>query len=834
MVIVNAVEKVLSVLKKEFPNERITTSQIATAMGLTRGVTSSYLSKLEKDGRLLKTGTRPVYWEVKAEKSSFDDLIGSRGSLYGEVQKAIEAIVYPPNGLPIFMSGTRGTGKLLFAKSIYNYSIQNKKIPINSQFIPINCDNYKDNFSSLKKDLNDIINNSVDKCYYIYIKNLQALKVAEQQLLFTYANQQTISRIRYILSASTSKIKYEYSDLNNAVIEISLPSLTDRPLNERLSFVVNYLQKQSTRINRQLLISPNELISLANFNNLNKLDNSIQLLCAQAFAKSASDNQLIIGKPFKDSIQINPNQIFLQNSVNTIVNSTLQLGVSAKDLFNKLNTSLENKEVITEQNFLVLKVLKQIDSNNSESILQSLAHSIKQKVYECITKSYGVTFPSDKNFWRNVSLAFTFARLCSENISSAKINHSLQNKIKKQYPRGHYLFKKLLESSFSESQNSDYFWIPFFILMYNGIKKIESIHFNAILLAHGEHTASSIKSVVNNIFGNYIFEAFDMPIDSSLSDINKYIKSYLASQGSPSIGNIVLFDMGSLRQTFREIKDISNHELLVVNNLTTAMALDIGIKIQRNDTFKSIAESSKKYGLTTDTQYFEGISNKKNIIVACMSGVGLSKELKKLIDSTLSKSLEVIAIDYKQLHNLLTNHDSHFFANTQLILTTTDVTSDLDLDIMNVYNIFDQSTSNKLHNILLSAGESKDSCNLLSEKLVSFLSIEGIRERLQILNPDVVIQESQDVVSHYENFYNTKFGLRLKLNLYMHLSLMFERMIINSRSSKNSIDKSVLSDEEQNFFSISQEIFQSVRQKFNIKIQDYEIELLYQLLKDFI
>lgn len=217
-----------------------------------------------------------------------------------------------------------------------------------------------------------------------------------------------------------------------------------------------------------------------------------------------------------------------------------------------------------------------------------------------------------------------------------------------------------------------------------------------------------------------------------------------------------------------------------------------------------------------------------------MSGVGLSEELKKLIEETLSPSLEVIAIDYKHLHALLKNNDRQFFSNTQLILTTTDVSGDMGIDIINIYNIFDKSVSLKLETILLQTGETQKSSNLLIERLLRFLSIEGIRGRLQILNPDVVIQESQDIVSHYENFYNVKFEPRLKLNLYMHLSLMIERMLVSTTVSENSFQEASLTPRKKDFISLSKGIFQPVEQKFNIKVQDYEIELLYQLLKDFI
>ena len=48
----DALEKLYTAILQRFPNERITTKQAADAVGLTRGVTSSYLSKLENQDKL--------------------------------------------------------------------------------------------------------------------------------------------------------------------------------------------------------------------------------------------------------------------------------------------------------------------------------------------------------------------------------------------------------------------------------------------------------------------------------------------------------------------------------------------------------------------------------------------------------------------------------------------------------------------------------------------------------------------------------------------------------------------------------------------------------------
>ncbi|MFT9098557.1 PRD domain-containing protein [Liquorilactobacillus sp.] len=843
----NAIEKLYAAIAQQFPDERITTNQAADIVGLTRGVTSSYLSKLEKQGKLKKTGSRPVYWQIKHEKSAFDELIGFRGSLRDDINHAVEAIVYPDHGLPIFILGAHGTGKLTLARAIYQEAIHRGIFTKKAIFETIDCGKYKNKFSVLQREVQSAAGDNLGNTHsradgaqkegFLYIKNLQVLHSEKQHDLFMFANQQEETNIRFIFSATAELTDTNYVDFNCALVQIKLSSLNKRPLDERITFVGLFLQRQANKIGKNILISPHSLIKLAKFTNIvsiSELNNRIQLLCAEAYAKTPDVNQLIINKADKNSICIIPNQQLLETRITSLVTSALQLGPTANNLLEGLSESLLGGETIIEQNFLVLKALNQVDTTVSESLLTTLAQTIRQVAQEAITHRYGIVFQNDDNFWRYMALAFVFANLCSENLPAAESTHKIQAEVKNRYPRSHYLFKQLLTEIAPQNIQSAYYYIPFFVLMAQCSEKLESVHYNAILLTHGEHTASSIQQVVNTLCGNYFFEAFDMPIDVSINRINAYVRDYLVDQGSSPKGNIILFDMGSLREMFREIKKVSDQELLVVNNVTTAMALDIGLRIQRNEIFQSIAEASQNYSSSTDAQYYEGLSNRKNIIVSCMSGVGLSEELKKLIEETLSPSLEVIALDYKHLHALLKNNDRQFFSNTQLILTTTDVSGDMGIDIINIYNIFDKTVSSKLETILLQTGENQQSSNLLIERLLRFLSIEGIRGRLQILNPDVVIQESQDIVSHYENFYNVKFEPRLKLNLYMHLSLMIERMLVSTTASENSFQEAALTPRKKDFISLSSGIFQPVEQKFNIKVQDYEIELLYQLLKDFI
>ena len=368
--------------------------------------------------------------------------------------------------------------------------------------------------------------------------------------------------------------------------------------------------------------------------------------------------------------------------------------------------------------------------------------------------------------------------------------------------------------------------------MQNVINKVESIRYTSILLAHGTSTAESIQKVVNNLAGNYIFEAFDMPIEASVNDINKLVYKYLVEQKAREKGIILLFDMGSLNQMFTKIKHSLNKELLVVNNITTATALDIAMRVQRQENFNEIATKAENYGQYLGVQYFEGLSNKKNIIVSCLSGLGLSKAIKDIMEKSLSTTHQIFTMDYRKLHSYIDNNNEQFFKNTDLIMTTTDFKTNLDLPIVNIYDILDQKGFSKLRMYLQDMGEQDKNIDDVLEKFLKFLTIEGIKDRLNFLNPSMVIDEVETIVKKYEDYYNVQFSGKIKLNLYMHLSLMIERVLLNS--DKQNMTNLFRDEKAKEFQSVSKTIFKPVEMKYNIVINDFEISLIYELIENYI
>lgn len=75
----------------------------------------------------------------------------------------------------------------------------------------------------------------------------------------------------------------------------------------------------------------------------------------------------------------------------------------------------------------------------------------------------------------------------------------------------------------------------------------------ALILAHGDLTATSIASTANRLIGRYMFDAIDMPLTTSSSEISEKINSYLHERtGYEEI--ILLVDMGSLESIYQNLE----------------------------------------------------------------------------------------------------------------------------------------------------------------------------------------------------------------------------------------------------------------------------------------
>lgn len=840
------IERIYQVLINN-SSKKMTTTEIAQKVGLTRGDVSSYLTKLFMAGKINKTGTRPFYWQIKIQDSFFKKMIGYSGSLQEITKKCREAILYPDNGLSLLITGPSGVGKSFLARLIFEEARRLKVIEKDAKFVVLNAADYANNpeilssvlfgykkgaFTGADCDSQGLIDQANGG--YLFLDEVHRLNNESQEKLFSLMDNGRFYplgenkvphkvKVRFLFATSeeinTILLK---TFLRRIPIQVALPKYIDRPIIERLQIVIQTFRREAQIVNRRLKVNQKEVLFLLyedNHGNIGSVQNKIKQLCAEAFALNPTKNPLLIGTNSAANISISSD--FDDGEFNKRV---FNLIPKITQLTNKLLESVEQGQSLEEQNFLIEDTLHDFLELLPDADDSSLRKSFKS----LLCNHYGLKIYPEKINWKKCAKLIQVIMLVEDQLDEEQ--KLLLQRLQAKYPRSFYLFKKLIQEVLKEKNLKDCVGILFFPIFGPLIAHLEDIQYNAILLAHGKQTATSIQAVVNSLCGNYIFEAFDMPIDSSIQEINEQVRRYLDQQSKNVVGTIVLFDMGSLNQMFTEIKSISSHELLVINNITTAMALDIGIRVEQKQQFKKIAEASTHYGQTTGAQYYEGFSDQKNIIVACMSGDGVSQEIKHIMNQTLSGRLKVIIVDYKKLCSLLEQQDRLFFSNTEFVLTTTQINHQIPIEIIDIYDVLDKKGALRLTGLLENSGEKSPQIKNMIDQFVRFFSIAGISERLQILNPDTVIGEVQTIAKRYETYYNIELDEKTKLNLFTHIALMIERTVLTSRKNAESIEIKTLDNKEKEFFSISKNIFKNVERKYNIKIEDYEISLVYQLL----
>jgi transcriptional regulator with AAA-type ATPase domain/transcriptional regulatory protein LevR len=858
----------------------ITATELAERLNLSRQVTSHYLTGLLKDGRAQKAGTKPVYWHAitneKAnrtkETDAFQNFVGYEGSQRTIVEQCKAAVNYPPNGLPLIINGKSGVGKSFLASLIFRYAVDRGAVGPDAPFIILNCADYANNpellsttlfgykkgaFTGADKDKQGLLKQADGG--YLFFDEIHRLSFENQEKLFIFMDKGQFRPIgeNKIWHTANVRLIFATTEENDQVLlatfrrriplKIHISNLDARPFNERLRLVYHSFLQEAKKIKKDIDVSSgalNQLCFQPMEGNVGMLRNMIQLSCAHAFTAQQSTEVLKIDHshlpPVKKQSQehvvfdreLAPLHIRYHEETEIPERETTdQIRQSTTDFFSLLadypeeDTARDRSELI-----LTFKKLMQFIRQGKENSYFFFDHigAIREQYVahvQWLKERYGVNCPNE------IIDAMYDTFVYFQSVELSNFDRQLINCVARLFPKAYYISEKLAEkNSLIVDERSDVLTLINTFYLQEYVE--ENIRLHGLIVAHGRHTASSIQAVANQLCHTFVFESIDMPMSTDIGEIIEKVKDYLKKTDT-SDGLILLVDMGSLNRLYSSIKNLLNGDLLVINNLTTAVALDIGMKMVQNIPFKKIAEQAKS-NYIIEARYFEGLTQGKNIIISCMSGVGISNKVKEMIEHYIPREqLDVLTIEYKELRDAIDRNDESYFKQTLFIITTTELPATLDVPNINIYEILEEKGKNHLwHGLKSYIG--RPHFELMIQDFLKNFTIEGVSNRLSFLNPNVIINEVEHVISLYEKYYEIQLDGKVKLNLYMHIALMVERLIITKENSARDNTSVQLSDKEQEFTAVTKEIFHDIESKYNVRINGYELSLLYELLKPFI
>ena len=821
-------EKVYMSLKESLnESEKIPTSLIADNLHLSRQIVTHYLNQLFDEGKVKKTDTRPTYWYIEKEEQNapveeeldsevFDSMIGATGSHKKIVEMCKASVSYPPNGLPILIIGESGVGKSYIAKLIYSHALQTGSIDKKAPFVVLNCADYANNpellsatllgykkgsFTGADSDKTGLLQEADGG--YLFLDEVHRLSFENQEKLFVFMDTGQYrplgdskwrhSNVRFIFATTENPQEVLLETFRRRItLQITIPNITERPLQERLELIETFYKEEASKIKKNLTISSGavKMLCFSKFpGNIGRLRNLIQVSCAEAYFKHGKKDNLLIS----EAELIHAGGDIPVNTAGFQAERNMEISITwnqPKECIHQEYYDEHHSEIMNLFHKIETASWGQIDQLylNFRAILRKIhpTHNnfTEQRFFMHICKDilirYGVKM-NDSCGKELYILYITFNQMCIDKEQEWKLKAYFEQSC----PRAFYVASRIiLELKKYELQLEDNLAFLFALAIHEYIS--ESLELNGLIAAHGDTTASSIAKVVNQACGTFIMEGIDMPMDTTLDQTVEKVQDYLLHSAKGK-GLILLVDTGSLRSMYSKIKNNLSGDLLIINNVSTAIALDVGLKMLGHGSFEQIVESTKKIN-SFDVQFFEGLSKDKNIIISCMSGVGIAEKIQEIMKKTLGDcGLDFVTMEYKKLLDLLDENESKNFDQTLMILTTSPLHDGISTPWLSVYDILDGHGEENLWNALRS-----------------------------VVTPE-----------QFEDYYKLEMSGHIRLNLYMHIAFMFERLMTADDTDD---EEEPTNPSQKEFYRISKIVFQDVEKKYRIHIDNYELSILYELL----
>ncbi|MGF7397495.1 sigma 54-interacting transcriptional regulator [Thermoanaerobacterium thermosaccharolyticum] len=680
---------------------------LAKELSIHRSNASSDLNKLFKDGKVSKIEGKPVLYCIKSdelnkninpiETDAFSRVIGSNLSLKNAVQQAKAAIMYPPHGLHTLLLGETGTGKSMFAETMYEYAKEIGRLKTNAPFITFNCADYANNpqllmaqlfgvkkgaYTGADKDKIGIVEKA-DKGI-LFLDEVHRLPPEGQEMLFYLIDKGMFRRLGetdiqhkvdvLIICATTENVESILlkTFTRRIPMVINLPSLKERTYEERFEIIKNFMIDEASVIKNDIFITSNALKAFLLYdcpNNIGQLKSDIKLCAAKAYLgfMMNRDKEVVIHtedfpqyikrglfkyKEEKDKIDkfIKDDKIRFSTDKNDIISSEGSKAFNFYEALEEKRRSLEEKGISENDIKLIMSLdietyLKRYINEAKRYNLEELYKVVDKRIVDIVDnflnharKILKRDFSEKTLYGLSMHVASSIERI----LSGKKIeNHQLDD-IKRIYKDEFEVskeLKKLIKREFDiEVPEDEVGFITMFLCL--DIKQEKDDEKVSVIVAmHGESTATSIADVSNRLLGENFVVGYNMPLDQkpeiALNNLCDLIKK--TNKGK---GVLLLVDMGSLVFFGDMVYEKTGIPVKTVEMASTPMVLEAGRKALLNASLDEVYDSVLNLSPYIGRIYkdnFEIQNGFKNdvIITACITGEGTALKLKSILEKKL-------------------------------------------------------------------------------------------------------------------------------------------------------------------------------------------------------
>lgn len=895
-----------SIQKKEIFG--ITAKDIADHFNTYRSTVSTLLNTAVKDGLFIKIETRPVLFVpvdiVKRElhvpldqsvytpeeirdlffkkeqegTDSFSIMIGYDGSQSLQIKQAQSAILYPPKGLHTLITGESGTGKTLFAHTMYDYGrkikgMSEKEYP----FVEFNCADYYHNPQLLLSQLFGHIRGAftgadqeteglVEKANHgiLFLDEIHRLPPEGQELLFylmdtgQYRKMGEANTIRkadiLIIGATTENPKDVLLKTfkRRIPLTINLPPLRERPLQEKLKIMEHLFSKEAILTQRTYIIDADiiKAVSLYDFTeNIGQLASEIKILCARSFLESKT----------KEFGEIKVPYVFLSDNIREAYKKYRKIGYTFTDNYENYNYDLvitpSNEITHVKENVLneeaYCSLLDEIRNYSrqgltSDEVAIRISSAVSSYYDEILNSMYFKTVNKDelykiieprivdfslevmKEIQNRLSVKITeqsilvlafHLKFLIDRLRKIKLTESSSVPVKTGDTIVDDMIDKI-ESKFSLRLPTDE--KKFFQLLIKNITSDivpdNSSKAALYILAHG-NTASSIAEVCNRLLHTDFVKAFDMPLTQ---DVNQSYQLFVEEIESLHLkkGVMILADMGSLLDFGHKLTRDTGIPTHTIPNVSTAIALDFAhIMLNRNE---HIDLTYNEYLIKNRFEpAFVSSEKEPAIISACSSGQGTSIAFKNMIIEILKENslgyIHVFALSNEELQKKNEAYQE-IVDSYNLVAVIGNVHIDVDAPFFHISELVTDDKKENFIKFLNKTGVSEQKTKHKKTDQSAEEAAGFLAQHVMYVNPLAVQKVATEFLEGLfdDLAYEEKNRASTGFSLIIHIGFMIERIIAN---------KTIIFDHKIPYLDNNKEIFQKIRSHIKSIEEAFEIEI---------
>lgn len=764
---------------------------------------------------------------LEKEAQDFEQLIGYSNSLSSVVEHCKAAVSYP-GGLPILIHGPTGTGKSMIAAMMYEYALHQHIIEADKKFIAVNCSEYANNPELLTTNLFGNVKGaytgadednpgliSLADGGILFLDEVHCLKAECQEKLFFFMDKGMYHMVGDNENWYASKCRLVFAtteDPQNALLKtllrripiiITVPSLRERPLIEKRELIYTIFMQESKRLGKEILLSNLAYQSLMDFEftgNVGMLKNAIKATCANAFLVHKGEDKLTIqvadlpGYIFSSmtSVQVKSSSHSMQEVMIPIerLKGSLNQASPLLHLYNQLVTQYEEYQTSTisfptymeKISILIQSYIDYVMFHNRYQNNASEAYLLKllDKIYSIVMNKYSISVPNNEiKIYSRILLEYSKCATDANvwvNAHQQSVDALIQE-LQERSPRIFSIAEEIVENvRLNLDLELDNLLLFIIAIAFAGYKDEEVSSCVGVILCHGYSTASSIAETANRMLGQYIFDGIDMEINITIDKVAQLADDYLKRKGT--IHELIfLVDMGSLEDIYTRIKPLSDYNIALINNVSTAMALEVGNFIMQGKDVEEILHLIKEQHHIS-THFLKSRKKKSAILTSCATGFGAAKKISELLQESLPRKidLEIIPYNYQQLVEN-GNRDSIFHRyQVELIVGTLDPKV-VGVPYMAIESVMMNDEIGVLEHLMkryLGAADLED----FHQNITKNFTLSNIVNHLTILNGEKIIDDVEEIVEYLEEDLCEELDATRKVGLYVHISCLIERLIL--------------------------------------------------------